>query len=83
MLIHGFECGSKLVDVDGFTLGGYVGADASVFTLGGCTAGSTLVSGAVGMVIFCGKIFLFWIFGNIAGNGKICKQGWTVLLCKM
>ena len=36
-----------------------MGADDSVYKLRSCTSGSTLGAGAVGMVIFCGKIFLF------------------------
>ena len=36
-----------------------MGDDVSVFTLRGCTAGSNLGSDIGGMVIFCGKIFLF------------------------
>ena len=56
-IIHGFECGAKLEYVDGFTLGGDVGAVFSVCNIRGCTTGSTLRSCAGVLVIFCGEIF--------------------------
>ena len=49
----------ELGGVEGFTPGGDVGSDASVFTFIGCKVSSTLRSGAIGMVVYGVKIFLF------------------------
>ena len=49
VLINGI--GSMLGDVEGLSLGGDVGYDPCVCTLGGCKTGSTLISGAGMLVI--------------------------------
>ena len=59
VFIHGYECGSKLGDVEGFTIVGRVGADSRVCTLRGCATGYTLVAGAGVMVVFGGRRSLF------------------------
>ena len=82
-LIHGFGCGSKLGDVEGCSIGGGVGANWSVCTLVGCENGSTLGYGTGMLEIFWSWIFSLWFYGSIGGNGKICKRGWDVVLCKM
>ena len=82
-LIHVFECGSKIGIVEGCILGGGVGDVSHVCTIRGCATGSTLRVGAGVLDIFGGRIFLFWIYGNIGGNSNICKWSWAVLLCKM
>ena len=74
-IIHGFECGSELEDVEGFTLESYGGAGVSCFNLGFCTTSSTLGAGLGVLVICGGERFLFWLYGNIGGNGKFYKQG--------
>ena len=83
ILIHGFECGSKLGGVEGLYLGGCVGAESCVCTLIGCKTGCTLRDGAGVLMVFWCWIFAFWLCGSIGGNGKICKRGWDMLLCKM
>ena len=83
VLIHGFGCGSNLGYVEGCSLGGDVGADWSVFTLGGYETGSTLGYGTGMLQIFLSWRFSLWVCGRIGGKGKICKRGWDVLLCKM
>ena len=50
-LIHGFSNGSEIGDGDCFTLGGGVGDFIDVFTPGGCTTSSTIISGAAGWVM--------------------------------
>ena len=52
ILIHWFECVSNLGDVEGYSLGGGVGAESCVCTLGRCETGSTLGAGAGVMMIF-------------------------------
>ena len=54
VLIHGFECGSELGNVEGFTFGGDVGDVTSVCNLGGCITGSTIGSGVGVLVMFGG-----------------------------
>ena len=46
--------GSKLGDVEGISLGGVVGSDSCVCTLGGCKNGSTLGADADMLVISSG-----------------------------
>ena len=82
-LIHGFGCGSKLEDVEGYSLGGGLGAYWYVFTLGGFETGPTLRVGTGMLVIFWSWILPIWVCGSSGGNGKICKRGWDVLFCKM
>ena len=83
ILIHGFECGSKLGDVEGLSLECGVGAKFCVCKPGGCRTSSTLWAGSGVMIISWCWIFLFWLFGSIGGNGKNFKRGWDVLPCKL
>ena len=55
--MHRFECGSKIGSVECLTLGGNVGDNSIVITLGSCTEGSTLGGGAGGLVIFGENMF--------------------------
>ena len=82
-LIHGFEFVSKLWDVEYCTIGGGGVTESCVWTLRGCANGSTLRGGAGVLVIFGGRIFLFWLHSKIGGNGSICKWGWDGIHWKM
>ena len=82
-LIHQFVCGSKKADIDGFTHGGDVLHNVRICTLEGCTNSSTLWDGIGGLVIYGGTRFLFWLYGDIEGNGDIFKEWWAGLLWKI
>ena len=64
-LIHGFGCGSKLGDVERCSLGGGVGADWSVCTIGGSKNGSTLGAGTGILGIFWSWRFSLWVCGVV------------------